>query len=584
MAGQGFQSQRWIALFGSFLIGAANYKNLPVLFAQLQASLGLDATSLGLIMGLQGACHVTGVCCFGYATARISSRLGLLAACVVCWAIGTCLTSISACLQLLLLSRALIGVCSGVIGPVSQVLIAEWVKPTMRGKAFGWAVALDFAGQTLAAAGLAELIVITDSWRVPLLLLSGVTLVFAIFCCATAASETVPEIRHAATIGYCKQVSLVLNNSSVQVVILQGFLASTQKEANSFVCLWLQQCGFDTTQAAGLYALMNVGNLIGSIFAGSVSDRVAKRFTCYGRIVWGQSCDCLRIPALCCLLHVGPSQKVFPVACCCLMYGFTQSLCYVGTIKPLCTEVVPPVLVGTTIAIAATVDGAFSSLAGGPLVGWSSQHLLGYRAGDFSEENRAALQTALGSVLAISAAGTICCFSRLYWTIEADRLKASEEAQLKSLETEAPEEAPVTYPDDSLDTPARLGPDSLKNDLENDLNTPHAKEGLKNRNLDPEEIITPPKHKECRGGSSWVLSRNSSFAGELSVSLLSDFHTESLDSLDDRRSASKVGLRQQRARRILRPHASDPTSDFMLPTWSRDVTRGLESQLFSEIP
>lgn len=438
------ESGRWVVLYGSFLVGAVNFRDLPVLFSYLEASLGLDAAALGAVLGFQGACHVVGVCCFGYLTSRSSSRLRLLAACASAWAVGTVLTAMSGSLWLLAAGRGLLGVSSGVVGPVSQCLVAEWVEPARRGRAFSRAVALDFLGQTFAAGGLAWLIQRAGgSWRLPLLLIALVTLIYAAFGSLTARALEEPRRARAAKAPTARADCLrVLRIPSMQVIILQGFLASTQKEANGFVCLWLQQCGFDATTAANLFSAMTFGNLLGSIFAGWAADSLAMRFrTSCARVTFGQIGNALRIPAIVFLFWVGPTQLWFPTFVSCAVCGFTQSLCYVGAVKPLCTEVVSPSLVGTAIALAATVDGAFAAAAGGPLVGWTAQ-LCGFRQGETTPDNLHALEMALGGMMLFTSIGTLLSFSLLYWTLQADQQQALAEAGMPVSDSR-PERAPT---------------------------------------------------------------------------------------------------------------------------------------------
>merc|ERR1719428_2406714 len=104
----------------------------------------------------------------------------LLAVCGAVWSVGTLLTASAYGAWLLLLGRPILGLSSGVVGPVSQCLVAEWTQPSGRGRAFGGAVASDAIGQSLAAAGLAWLIGVAHSWRSPLVALAAITAVFAL--------------------------------------------------------------------------------------------------------------------------------------------------------------------------------------------------------------------------------------------------------------------------------------------------------------------------------------------------------------------------------------------------------------------
>jgi len=86
---------------------------------------------------------------------------------------------------------------------------------------------------------------------------------------------------------------------------------------------------------------------------------------------------------------------------------------------------VPPPLVGSTIAIAATVDGAFASIAGAPLVGWSAKHIFGFWEGHSPQQNQEALARAVGYLLAAGTGGALLCNTCLYWTYPSDREAAS---------------------------------------------------------------------------------------------------------------------------------------------------------------
>lgn len=531
---------RWVVLYGSFLVGSTNFRDLPVLFGHLQLDMHLDVSHLGALMGLQGVCHVIGVCFFGYYSSKAVSRLRLLGYCSVVWATGTFLTATATGVRALFLSRALIGLASGVVGPVSQCLVAEWVAPVARGRAFAWAVAMDFAGQTVGAAGLAWLIQAIGSWRLPLFFMVFLTICFAAFALRSQHTEPKREANDIANLPWFVQISRVFRTPSMRVIILQGFLASTQKEVNALVCLWLQQCGFAAATAASLYSAMVFGNLMGSLFAGYSSDLFATYSPNFGRLVFGQFGEFWRLPALCLLLRTGPSGEFLPTLVCALVYGSTQSLCYVGAVKPLCIEAVAPALVGSAIAIAATVDGAFASAAGGPLVGWSAQFIYGYQQGHISPSNRAALQSALGSVLTVSWLGTFTCLTFLYWTFPSDRLRACLAAHPKVSNLEDGLQADS----EGSKLPART--EQLKSELQVDLFIA--------------EPVTPPAKRETFSirltpeAKTW----EHSLALDLSVPLLlgSGSNDELAVPLILASGETKATCRRGRS---LRLHTSDPT-------------------------
>eukprot|EP00419_Tripos_fusus_P037082 CAMPEP_0172780310 /NCGR_PEP_ID=MMETSP1074-20121228/202861_1 /TAXON_ID=2916 /ORGANISM="Ceratium fusus, Strain PA161109" /LENGTH=527 /DNA_ID=CAMNT_0013617285 /DNA_START=114 /DNA_END=1697 /DNA_ORIENTATION=+ len=444
---------RWVVLYGSFLVLAANLKDMPVLYGELEASLHLDSTQLGIATGVQGLCHVIAVCFFGYLTSKASSRLVLLAACAAAWATGTLLNSFARGALMLVLSRAVLGLSSGVVGPVSQCLVAEWTQPADRAQAFGVVVAADAVGQGLAAAGLAWMISMAGSWRLPLVAVAALTAAFSAGAWAVAAQESPGQKQqHVTRAPFSRQVAAVFHTPSMLAIILQGFFASTTLQANAFLCLWLQHCGYGAFESAWLYSSVTMGNLLGCLLAGNLSDRFAVRWKLYGRIVFGQCGEAARVPALCSLLWAGPRGAVPLTMLCCFAYGLLQNWNYVGAVKPLCTEAIPPHLIGTAIAIAATVDGAFAAAAGGPLVGYAAQHIFGYTGGAITEQNCMALQAAMGGLLVVTSTCTLCCCTVLYWTFPHDRHNALVSGTLQ----QALLESALTPPSTLLHMPAEL--------------------------------------------------------------------------------------------------------------------------------
>ena len=402
------------------MVGALNFNVMPVLFKPISEDMDISATDLGSAIGVQGFTHVTAVFFFGFVADMSSSRLRVLAVCMVFWSLGTLATAHSRGLRELFVSRAIVGFASGVCGPLSQCLIADWTGPSGRGRAFSGVVIFTSVGQVLASSGAERLCAALDSWRSALVVVGVVTLLYAAITFLGGADERdrTHQPRNILT-----QLS-VLRNGTLLIVILQGFFASTGVQAMSFMDLWLEHCGFSDDEAADLYSASFTGGLVGCALSGLVSDFLDSRHPDYGRIVSAQFGDAARIPAVFALLAIAPTGNVGQTCVLCFLMGITNTWSYVGAVKPMCVDAVDEAQVGTAIAIAATVDGAVASVAGAPLVGWVAQHVFSFQPGVFNHQSLEALQNAFGSALLATSVGMLVAFSLLCLVYPSDRRRA----------------------------------------------------------------------------------------------------------------------------------------------------------------
>lgn len=142
------------------------------------------------------------------------------------------------------------------------------------------------------------------------------------------------------------------------------------------------------------------------------------------------------------------------------LFGFLSIMTYASVIKPLFAEIVPAQVIAQTIAVAAAFDGAFSSIASTPVVGFITEHIFHYQSttlpfdemsAHLREKNANALGRSIAAVTLASSALQILSFSLLHLTYpkdsrasrlaEAETLPGVEEGEEESSDAAEEEEA-----------------------------------------------------------------------------------------------------------------------------------------------
>jgi len=479
-----------------FLLHAADGAMLPSIFKALEEGMR-DATpvSLGGIVFAEAICHSTAVLVWGHLADRFD-KLGLLLYATVAWGGMTLATACVTGISSLFVVRALAGIISAAIGPLSQGLIAAVCTPSERGRAFGFLIACGQLGFMLGMllAGSTSHLRVIYGWR-------GSFAIFAIFTLAigwvlwlvrievsrglfkesrtwaqlAAAKRRAgdpPWTVHGCFAAIAKDMGTMLRRRSFWVLILQGAFASTTVKAMTYQTMWYQYLGFSDVKSSTIASAVPLGCMFGALFSGYASDRIACVYPRHGRIFFGQLADLIKLLVLlyCFVLAGDPSPDEPGIflerICVSFLFGFFSIMTYTAVVKPLFAEIVPVHMIAQVIAVAAALDGTLASIASTPVVGWITQHVFHYQSTTASisampesmrQNNAEALGHSIAAVSLVSTFLTIVSFALLHLTYpqdrrssqleDAERLPAVEENEEDSTASEAyDEEQPLMKP------------------------------------------------------------------------------------------------------------------------------------------
>ena len=120
-----------------------------------------------------------------------------------------------------------------------------------------------------------------------------------------------------------------------------------------------------------------------------------------------QFADAVRLPILWAVFRDPAAVGDSAVAISCWLFALGLFAPWVGVAnKAIIAECAPPAVLGSAVAMNAALEGVFSALFGGPLVGWLSEAVFGYKlpplgvtVAEMEEELRAHNAEALGQAL-----------------------------------------------------------------------------------------------------------------------------------------------------------------------------------------
>lgn len=438
------------------LIHAADGAMLPAVFKALEEGLqGATPVSLGVIVLIEALCHSVAVFVWGVMADR-GCKLRLLQYAMLLWGFLTLATALVSSMISLAVIRALAGIVGAGLGPLAQGLVGAVCPPNERGRAFGFLVAFAQAGHIMGVllAGATSHLSIIGGWRGSFILFSLFTmgLGWVLAQVRTEVSEglfiesrtwqmlassrsTTDSWTHL-FVEVAQNCSLILRRRSFLVLIMQGAFASTTVKAMQYQVMWYQYLGFSDLAASAITSAAPLGCLGGAIASGYLSDWLATRYPNHGRILMGQAADVAKLLVLflifvvCGSLDASDAGSVMIMTSLSLSFGFVSIMAYAGVVKPLFVEIVPPQLIAQVVGFAAAVDGAMSSFASTPVVGFITENIFHYKEthlaiGDMNEHMREANATALGRAIAAVTMSTtvltVLSFGLLHITYPKDR-------------------------------------------------------------------------------------------------------------------------------------------------------------------
>jgi len=451
-----------------FLLHAADGAMLPAVFKAMEEEVhGATPVSLGVIVLAEALCHSLAVFAWGVLADR-RCKLYLLQYATLAWGILTLATAFVHGIGSLATIRALAGIVGAALGPLSQGLIGAVCPANKRGRAFGFLIACGQAGHIfgLLLAGSTSHLRIIGGWRGSFILFSLLTIVLAWVLAQVrtevseglfAESRTWQRLaaERTADKGSYSEVawevaqnfSVIVQRRSFLVLILQGAFASTTVKAMQYQVMWYQYLGFSDFVASAVTSAAPLGCIGGAIASGYISDSLARRFPDHGRIALGQVADTAKLLILVliflsCRSSLGnDTGTVAMMTGLTLSFGFVSIMAYSAVVKPLFAEIVPPNMIAQVIGIAAAIDGAFSSFASAPVVGYITQYVFNYHEttlpiADMPEhlrvKNARALGRSIAVVTVISTVLTVLFFSFLHFTYPRDREASRDAAEVST--------------------------------------------------------------------------------------------------------------------------------------------------------
>mmetsp|Transcript_106770 Transcript_106770/g.284076 ORF Transcript_106770/g.284076 Transcript_106770/m.284076 type:complete len:530 (-) Transcript_106770:34-1623(-) len=438
-------------------VHAADGAMLPVVFKALEEGLqGATPVSLGVIVMVEALCHSVAVCVWGVMADR-GCKLRLLQYAMLLWGFLTLATAFVNGMVSLAMTRALAGIVGAALGPLAQGLVGAVCQPNERGRAFGLLVACGQAGHIIGVlmAGTTSHLEAIGGWR-------GSFVVFSLFTIGLAwvLAQVRTEVSEGLfiesrtwqmlstqgsssaswshlSVEVAQNASLIVQRRSFLVLLMQGACASTTLKAMQYQVMWYQYLGFSDLVASAITSAAPLGCIGGAIASGYLSDWLATRYPNHGRILMGQAADLAKLLVLFLMFIVCGSLHGLNVGCVTLMtilsfsFGFVSIMAYAGVVKPLFAEIVPPQLIGQVIGFAAAVDGATSSFASTPVVGFITEHVFHYKETKLAVEdmddavraaNAAALGSAIAAVTMTSTLLTVLSLGLLHITYPKERM------------------------------------------------------------------------------------------------------------------------------------------------------------------
>jgi predicted MFS family arabinose efflux permease len=167
---KGRASARLVAVFAAvFALDSADKGAIGAMAAQLEQSLRIGKTELGLLLTVSSLVGVVATLPFGWLADR-TNRIRVLAIAVVLWGTAMGLSAISTSYVQLLLTRLALGVVVAAAVPTVASLVGDYFQPQLRGRMYGYILAGELIGTGFGYIISGELALL--SWRLGFAVLS----------------------------------------------------------------------------------------------------------------------------------------------------------------------------------------------------------------------------------------------------------------------------------------------------------------------------------------------------------------------------------------------------------------------------
>ncbi|CAE7545354.1 gudP [Symbiodinium necroappetens] len=395
---------------------------------QLEKEFGFAPDVLGKLLMARGLANSLSGVVWGSLADRLD-RKRIMVASMMLAGIFTMLTPQLTTLQGFFATQMSIAFFAAAAVPVTQSLVSEKVEATDRGVAFA-SLAMCSGFSCSAAALLAGVL----SWREAYRIMGAATISLALCLLVAFPAECRPASERTlegALATEMEQLWTIFRIPTFRALLLGGVVGCIPWNALSFMMMFVEDLGFDSSHAAVVLAVMSVGRILGCLLGGILGDYMARVSPLHGRAFVAQLSIILGMAPLYWVLRCYSHSSRSPSSLASALFTFSllATWCNPGVDRPLWSELVSPNCRGKIIAWWTAIAQSFGSVFAGPVVGYICVGVLGYQPGaEGSGGSRRANAESLGTAMAICTMlpWIVCfgCYSAIHATYPSDRHRA----------------------------------------------------------------------------------------------------------------------------------------------------------------
>ncbi|HMN86253.1 MAG TPA: MFS transporter [Bauldia sp.] len=255
----------WLSV-GTFVIGAESFLLAGVLPA-IADDLGTTIAAAGQLISAYALAYAIGSPILATLLAR-APRKAMLVGGLVAFALSNAVAGLATSFAVLVAARILLGLSAGLFTPTANAVAVALVPPAMRGRA----IATVIGGMTVAVAlgaPLGTLLAAQSSWRMPFLVIAGVSGLAALGLLVGLPSD-LP--RSSASLS--ERVALLANRRVLKALLVTLFWAASAFTVFTYVAPLLASVGIDGSLVSAAFFAFGVASALGNAYGGIVVDRI----------------------------------------------------------------------------------------------------------------------------------------------------------------------------------------------------------------------------------------------------------------------------------------------------------------------
>ena len=291
-----FYSTTYLLVLAVMAVDAADMSLVPAVFFEISAEFEVGPELLGTVTLCRGLAQSLVALVAGPLGNRFS-RVKLVGAGCILWAVATAAVGASSSAAELLIARAVNGLGLGLVIPISWSLVSDIFPDSARGRAFGVLFGFSHLGGTFGAAAATaaagyNVFGTLSGWRcvffasaVVSSLAGCLILVFGVEPRNAVPAGAAPPLSLTSALAEFRQVWKV---RTFKVILAQGAPGTMPGYAHSFLTMWFELFGFSHVVAASIRMSFDVGRVIGSVFSGFAVDAATKWSPDHGKAAVAQ--------------------------------------------------------------------------------------------------------------------------------------------------------------------------------------------------------------------------------------------------------------------------------------------------------